>query len=574
MHRRSLVFLLVALVLLGGLTFWLLRAGDGPAVIAHPEEETGANDMPGEPAAPIEATAPSTSQEAPRRAPGAGVGTPHAPERRALAPDECRVAGWLHPDEDRAWRDAFVALVRRGDDPTPTALVEGRVEPDGGFVLSLHDAPARTSLLVEARGYRPRLVDVELHLGREVLLEDLELDRGAAIAGRVTSNARPLARFEVVAVDARDLPRLVLGGGELLWTGSVFDWRFTTGESDEGGHYAIRGLREGEYGVRVSTCRGPLSSLCTGDRVPRSVEAPSAEVDFGFESSQLALSFTHAGQPLAGVDVELASGGWRSGKRCDAAGACTFELVPRMDCDLVATKKGYRPLRLPVSSPASGGHAEQSFELEVEPPAPAVRFCVGAAAGEETDALRVLLFAAGDPTSGAPAQVRLLATAAGGAKGSSREFLFEQAPPGRWTAVLIPGFGFTGSFAPENYVGTHCLVQTDLTIPAQGEVRCELVAQRRPALRLDLHDAAGIYPSGRCTLRSPENGAELPAVLVDPRHGAALGTRALAVDGPTLLYTTLCAGRALLTVDRDGETILQQNVEFLPGEITPITRGR
>src|SRR5205814_2623384 len=111
--------------------------------------------------------------------------------------------------------------------------------------------------------------------------------------------------------------------------------------------YAVTGLREGSYRVRISTCRGPMASLCTDDRDSRHIRAPANGVDFDFESSTLHLFCTQNGAPLEGVDIELSSGSWRSGKRCDEHGECTFLLVPRLECDLVATKKGFETLRLP-----------------------------------------------------------------------------------------------------------------------------------------------------------------------------------------------------------------------------------
>lgn len=574
-RARSLALLCTLVAALVALLLWLLRS-DGAIVAFDGTEEPqraaqGGRDAP----ARVESSDPLAPAADSERVAGGRIGAPRLPERAALDAATARVAGWLRPAGERGWSDAWVALVSRDGDAMPMLLAESRVEVDGGFAVELRGLPDRAGLLVEARGFRPALVDVSLRAGEELVLEDLELDRGAEIAGALSTGKQALGRFEVVAIDPRELARNSSKAGELVWDGQRFDWRFTTAESDAQGHYAIRGLRGGEYGVRVATCRGPFASLCTGDRPPRSVLAPASDVDFSFESSRLELAFTHAGEPVPEVDVELSSGTWHTGRRSDAQGHCSFELVPRLDCDLVATKKGYVPLRLPVASPASGGRAEQSFTLEIEPPAPAVRFRLSAAKGEEPDSLRVLLFAPGTPTSAAPAHTQLILLASGReAHGPVREFLFEHAPPGRWQACLIPGPGFTGSTAPESYIGTHCIVQMELTIPEHGELRSELFVQRRAALRIDLRENGGVYPSGRCTLRSPESGQELPLVLVDPRVGAPLATRELSIEGPTLLYSATCSGRALLTVDRDGQVILQQNVEFLPGEITPVTLPR
>lgn len=578
LRARSLALLCFVLAALAGLLLWLVRADGVQGALVAPREPAPAAEVT--PAGPtrIESSDGALAASDSARIAGGGVGVPHLPERAPLDAQSGRVAGWLHPEGARGWRDAWVAILSRDGDAPPMLLAESRVEADGGFSVALQGLPDRAALLVAARGHRPELVDVTLRAGEEVLLEDLRLEPGAEISGALATGAQPLGRFEVVAVDPRELARATSQGGELLWDGQRFDWRYTTAESDEHGRYSIRGLCTGEYGVRVVTCRGPFSSLCTGDRAPRTVNAPASGVDFSFESSRLDLAFTHAGRPVAGVEAELTSGTWRAGRQCDAEGRCSFELVPRLDCDLIATKKGFEVLRMPVRSPASGGRAEQSFELRPEPPSPSVRFLVRAAQGDEVGGLRVQLYPPDDPLPGtaprAPAVDQALVATPESAKSALREYLLERAPPGTWRAVLIPGHAFTGSLAPESYVGTHCLVQSELIVPAQGELRHELVAERRAGLRLELHDAAGIYASGRCTLRLAESAQELPVVLLDPRRGAPSWTRELAVDGPTLLYTTLCAGRALLTVEREGQVILQQNVEFLPGEITPVGFAR
>ena len=289
MNRRSLLALLVLLGLAcAGLFALLGRRGAEQAVEAEALAEPGAAPR----ADPI-ALAEAPAEERGRAQPF----TPHTPERGPLAENAGRIAGWLRPQEDTPWRDARVALLDGSGGGVPVLLAEARCEPDGGFVLECaHEGPVL--LVACARGFLPRVEELALAHGREQLFEDLELERGVAIAGTLRANARPLARFEVVAIDERELPVVKLRSCELVFDGRGFDWRYTTADSGPDGRYSIGGLRPGSYSVRISTCRGPQSSLCSGERVPRRARAPGNDVDFNFESSALALRFTSAGTCL------------------------------------------------------------------------------------------------------------------------------------------------------------------------------------------------------------------------------------------------------------------------------------
>src|SRR5882672_9956735 len=282
MNRRSLLLLLGILALSCAGLHLLLGRSDAPGGPVEARAGAGPARASAAPETELQAEPGSPARSAPR------IGTPRTPARAALAEGEARIAGWLRPQEDRPWRDASVALLDCGGSGPPAVLAQSRCEPDGGFVVSAqHAGPTR--FVVLARGYVPRAEELELAPGHEQLLEDFELERGLAIAGTLSSNALPLARFEVVAVDERELPVVPLEGGELTWNGTGFEWRFTTAESGADGHYSIGGLHAGAYSVRISTCRGPMASLCAGERAPRCVRAPRADADFDFESSALAL---------------------------------------------------------------------------------------------------------------------------------------------------------------------------------------------------------------------------------------------------------------------------------------------
>jgi len=425
---------------------------------------------------------------------------------------------------------------------------------------------------VLARGFVPRSQALELVPGEEQLLEDFELERGQAIGGALSSNSRPLARFEVVAVDERELPVVRLDGGELCWNGASFEWRFTTAESGADGRYSIAGLHAGDYAVRISTCRGPMSSLCAGDRAPRTVRAPSSAADFEFESSALALRFSSAGQPLADVEVELTAGSWRSGKKSDARGVAAFTLVPRLDCRLVATKPGYEQLRLPVSAPASGASAAEEFEMRAKGPEPEVHFLVSDPRGEAPAQLRVRLFAPPSETQPPLVDRQLHCTQASAAL-PLKEFVLSDVPPGAYRAVVFPGQPWNNELEPGSYIGTHCASELVLRIPLEGELRQTVSAERRPALRLECYASPGRFLPASCTLRDGA-GAELPIVLVDPALGQPLLGHALSEIGPTLLYSTNCGGSALLQVESEGRPLFDRNCEFRPGLVTPVVYTR
>jgi hypothetical protein len=572
MNRRSLLLLLAILCLACVGLFVLLGRQDA---LARPVEAGVSVEL-----SPASATRETELQaEALDTTHGARspphLGTPHTPARGALGAGEGRIAGWLRPQEDKPWRDASVALLACADGCPPAVLAESRCEPEGGFTLG-SGREGRALFVVLARGYVPRVQEVELAHGREQLLEDLELDRGALIAGALSTNAKPLARFEVVAVDERELPVVKLQGGELFWNGPGFDWRFTTAESGADGRYAIGGLHAGDYAVRVSTCRGPLSSLCSGERAPRPVRAPRAGVDFAFESSALALHFASAGQPLAGVEVELACGGWRSGKQSDAQGVAAFQLVPRLDCTLYARKPGYADLRLPVSAPASGGCASESFEMTARAPAPEVHILVHAPSGEAPPDLRVRLFRM-RTRGAAPIQEPLLDAqlrcTPASAAANERDFVLPPVAAGSYSALLLPGQPWNHELDASSYIGTHCAIELAIEVPNDGAVRTHVTTERRAALRLQFPDESGHLLPARCTLRD-ESGAELGFVLVDPAQGLPLTGRELSTLGPTLLYAAQCSGSAKLLVEYGDRTLFSGRCEFRPGLVAAVLAQR
>jgi hypothetical protein len=315
-----------------------------------------------------------------------------------------------------------------------------------------------------------------------------------------------------------------------------------------------------------------MSSLCAGERAPRSVRAPSSAADFEFESSALALHFASAGQPLAGVEVELTAGSWRSGKRSDARGVAAFTLVPRLDCRLVATKPGYEELRLPVSAPASGASGSEEFEMRAKGPEPEVHFLVSAPRGDAPAQLRVRLFAL--PGEAQPTAIdRQLQCTSASASQPIKEFVLAGVPPGPYRATVFPGQPWNNELELGSYIGTHCASELFLTIPAEGELRQSVAADRRPALRMEFLEGADRYLPASCTLRDAA-GAELPIVLVDPALGAPLVGHALSQLGPTLLYSTNCGGSALLQVESEGRSLFNGSCEFRPGLVTPVLAGR
>ncbi len=565
MDRRSLLVLLAILALsCAGLALLLGRGGAaGAALEAHAAlEPARASTVP---QAELQAEPGGSARGAPR------IGTPHTPARAVLAEGEARVAGWLRAQDEQPWREASVALLDNSSDGPPLVLAQSRCEPDGGFVVSAQHA-GRAQFVVLARGFVPRAAELDLQPGAEQLLEDFELERGLSIAGTLRSNARPLARFEVVAIDERELPVVRLEGGELSWDGSRFDWRFTTAESGADGRYSIGGLHAGDYSLRISTCRGPMSSLCAGERPSRNVRAPSTDADFEFESSALALHFASGGQPLAGVEVELSAGSWRSGKRSDARGVAAFQLVPRLDCRLVASKPGYEELRLPVSAPASGASAAENLEMRAKDPEPEVHFLVSAPRGDPPAQLRVRLFALPDDALPAAIDRQLNCTPAS-ATTPTREFVLSGVPAGPYRVLAFPGQPWNNELEPASYIGTHCPSEFVLVVPAQGELRQNVTAERRPALRLEFRDGPERFVRASCTLRDGA-GQELPFVLVDPALGSPLVGHALSLLGPTLLYSSSCGGSARLQVDGDGGTLYNGECTFQAGLVTPIVGAR
>lgn len=570
MNRRSLLLLPALLALCCATLVLVLRPGSGERALDA--DETLAASAPHEAAS--EAELQALAQPETRSAPGGpGLGTPGTPKRELLADDEVRVAGFLRAQSDEPWRNASVALVALGDGG-PQLLANASCNSCGGFALGCK-REGHALFVVLARGFVPRTQEVELLRGRELLLEDFELERGLSIEGALSSNRCALSRFEVVALDERELPRLRVANEELLWDGSRFDWRYTLGESGPDGRYSIGGLHAGPYAVRVATCRGPYSSLCANERSPRTICAPRTGVDFDFEASSLALRFSSAGQPLADVEVELECGNWRSGKKSDAQGQCLFELVPRLDCTFVASKAGFEALRLPVAAPESGASAALSFELRQKPAAAQLHLLVSSPNEDAPPTLRLRLYPLAPLASGAPEPAPCLDRVlhCTSANTSTREFVLPDAPPGRFRAQIFPGQPLNNEFEPGSYIGTHHVVEREIEVKPQAELYVSLSAERRGALRLEFPEGDEQHLHAHCTLRDSA-GQELPIVLVDPALGAPLVGRELSGAGPTLLYAAVEGSDALLTVEHEGRTLYQGPCFFRRGVVQPLELHR
>jgi hypothetical protein len=223
-------------------------------------------------------------------------------------------------------RSPPVKVVRvEGDDKlqqnSPSLWRHGR---NGEHEIGL-ECGERYVLLSADSGWRPIGVSVqpsaETHLGR------FELERGAAVSGRVVSDgapARALVTLELVGGG----PRTHLFNDEFCELNGAYERARLSVQTNANGEFRAEGLATARYKVRVAPADSPSA---TGDR-EREIEVPADNVVFELELGQIDLRVRRAGAPAVGqlISIHHRSANGNSGGALvtDKDGAALLRLRP------------------------------------------------------------------------------------------------------------------------------------------------------------------------------------------------------------------------------------------------------
>ena len=173
-------------------------------------------------------------------------------EGRVLAPDGRPAIG------------ATVAKVAGGDRFEAMMRLDGAVTDGAGYYRLEGLAPGTLSIEAQHSDYARAVRDIELHVGRNTL--DLTLAGGVEFTGSVH--------------DADGAP---VSAAAIALTPAGRHWGGPQATTSSDGRFTVRGVRDGDYRVRVSAA--------------------------GYAAADLGRTLSVAGEPLAGVDVTLERGG-------------------------------------------------------------------------------------------------------------------------------------------------------------------------------------------------------------------------------------------------------------------------
>ncbi len=227
--------------------------------------------------------------------------------------------------------------------PSERRTVEVVAQAAGDFVAATSMAPDGSYAIpgvppglveVTAQTYSPRSImrSIEVREGILELALNIEFPQSAKLSGRVTQAGQPVAHRRVSA-----FPRE---------RGMVA----ASGKTDQAGMFAIEGLSEGDYLVRLDS------------NAPKPVRV-SGDTRFDIELSPLSISGrvldTNTRQPLAGVSLELqplSSGGGAGNVRrvvSDSSGRFFVDDVEAGQFQIIAQKSGFEVAATTLVVPSS-----------------------------------------------------------------------------------------------------------------------------------------------------------------------------------------------------------------------------
>lgn len=259
-----------------------------------------------------------------------------------------------------------------GDELEPRARAQVLTEESGEFAIPHESLPQGRMLVVAARrGLRPvsrTFSDVVSACSESVTLK---LEDGIAIRGRLTCNGRPLAGYRVSLDAAPGVAGVFLDRRfnlfddrvkELILCEGQLESKHANDTTDDDGAFELRGLRAGEYPIRVA--RGGTARLARDIeelKAPRIwlmddeaflVRAPDEQARIALESARALIRFDIPERPDSIVETALSTEGGRTATASIPAGApLLVDLEPGRRHDisvkgvgLVATTLGLPPM--------------------------------------------------------------------------------------------------------------------------------------------------------------------------------------------------------------------------------------
>lgn len=277
--------------------------------------------------------------------------------------DESAVGGWIETDAGAPAAHATAVLL----DTRGNVLAEARADANGVFYARAKASGAQRVVALHP-GCLPRCVEVELVLGSALELAPIALASGATIHGRVASEHEPIARAEVEARPTERGRTIVLQAGTIVAREDGFAWARVTAESHPDGSYTLRGLSNEPHRVSISVLRGRENALDLARVRSRVTTVPASGVDFALPAARLEIAVRSAGEPLAGVEVQINAGGQHVTRVSDENGLVALRISPAIAYPLVASRDGYGTTRAQLRGLIDGEVRRETLDLALQEP--------------------------------------------------------------------------------------------------------------------------------------------------------------------------------------------------------------
>lgn len=461
---------------------------------------------------------------------------------------------------------ARVGPMAAGGDPQADQVL-GSVETDAlGEFEVLHEGPAaRMRLVVSAQGFRPQVRDFSAVADAVTDVGLIELDRGAAISGRVASSFAPHSRGRLVRAVREERARHAAAPhemGELLWLdGALVRWS-AEAPVDESGAFVLRGLAPGAYQVSVI-------APGRGKRLRRApsqvtVDAPADNVVVPENGALVRLCAFDlvTGSPVGDArqpahvtydGEEFPPGGWSLVCKGGAPSEVLFE--PLAEVRATVTAPGYFPARLEFTAPVNGGEHDARIGLTPYEQAADLKLRVTRADGSVVSDVQWTL--------SVQLQDKWVLLASRTGSSPTGEHVVERVPAAPARLEVAPAeFGE----ATGRDDSLPVVIELDRSPPSVLPV----VLARGGHVSIESLDASGAALPVRCWWER-EGAPREPVELVDDGPPVSLYSGWTGPAGKARTVRPLRPGAHLLTLEMDGYTAAQIPVQVVAGETAHVS---
>ncbi|MEW6745009.1 MAG: carboxypeptidase-like regulatory domain-containing protein [Planctomycetota bacterium] len=401
--------------------------------------------------------------------------------------------------EDKApVNDAPVAAVERvSGKPAERAVASTRCAAVGTFHLRV-DREAEVFVVAFANGWMPAATVATVAVAKTQSVDDLVLERGAAISGTVTWAGAPLpgARLAIrPELSAWDAPLVQIKEPPLAWFNGEFLHSRATASTDSTGRFCCTGLRPGFHTLEIQEAFNAW--VIAGEETvnSRQANAPTEEADIELEAALVELQASAGGATVD--DCHLFVGGEWGGMilRSPPPGSLfkypALFVPPHCQLNARASTTSLASVQQNFVSPGNGERHLETLEMKSqELPAPVKRHLVLRLTDEW-----------GEPITRAAVDLEVVARSSRRSSGvsdlkASEEGLFRVACPrlGRqWVRVRPEGSGFQhDSYFRE-------LIR-EVDVPEEGEVELEATAVLGGRLMLSVLNERGDPVEAPCSI--------------------------------------------------------------------------